>query len=297
MAVTVADLEALLRSPLLAADATIEELVKDCEDHYRSNGQDKYAENVAAKWRLHLSKFWGLYKASEITTSRQKEYQQKRRMQGAERATINREMAILSKALRLGYENEPRKCAAIPKLLFFNEDNARQVFITAEQLEKIRETASAHFWPWVRVLIELAYFLGWRKGELLALKAKNVDLSAKCIRLKKTKNGDPREVPLTPKLLELVRPLADAHPENRLFPTSDRGLHDIFRDLVTRAGCPDVHLHDFRRTSARTKRWAGVDTSVIMSIQGWKTEAMFRRYAIVAREDKLAALKKVEKMK
>jgi len=32
----------------------------------------------------------------------------------------------------------------------------------------------------------------------------------------------------------------------------------------------------------------GVPTSVIMEMQGWKTEAMFRRYAIVDRKDKLA---------
>ena len=298
MADTVADFEALER--LMAhhrQDARITALVLSCEDHYRMEGNEVYADNVASKWRLHLSRFWGSMKASEITTSRQREYQQKRLAEGAARATINREMAILSKALHLAYEEEPRKIAATPNILFFPENNARKVFITAEELEKIRATAKKDYWPWTGVRIELAYFLGWRKGELLSLKARNFDAAGKCLRLDESKNGEPREVPLTSKLVELVRPLADAPPEKPLFPISSRGWHDVWNQLVKRAGCPHIHFHDFRRTSARSKRWAGVDTSVIMEIQGWKTEAMFRRYAIVAREDKLAALKKVEKLK
>ncbi len=42
------------------------------------------------------------------------------------------------------------------------------------------------------------------------------------------------------------------------------------------------------------KRIAGVDTSVIMKLQGWRTDAMFRRYGIVATEDKLDAMQKQE---
>lgn len=60
------------------------------------------------------------------------------------------------------------------------------------------------------------------------------------------------------------------------------------------AGCPDLLLHSLRRTAARSKRAAGIDTSVIMELQGWKTESMFRRYGIVAIDDKIAALEKLE---
>jgi integrase len=298
MAVTVADLEALL-STVKVADALISDLVQDCEDHYRMAGKERYAKNVRALWKNHLGPFWRAYRASEITTSRQREYQQKRLLEGAARATINRDMAILSKALRLGYDNEPRKIAAIPKLLFFSENgNARKVFVSGEQLSAIREQAHKHFWPWFGVLIELAYWLGWRQGELLFLRVSNVDLKEKCIRLEKTKNGEPREVPLTPSLLSLVHPLVEGRgPHVRLFPISQSGLWRMWEELVKRAECPELHFHDFRRTSARSKRQAGVPTSVIMEIQGWKTEAMFRRYAIVSKDDKLDALKKVERMK
>jgi len=54
-------------------------------------------------------------------------------------------------------------------------------------------------------------------------------------------------------------------------------------------------FHSFRRTAARDKRAAGVDTSVIMEGQGWKTDALFRRYAIVDRADKLDSQRKLER--
>ena len=54
-------------------------------------------------------------------------------------------------------------------------------------------------------------------------------------------------------------------------------------------------FHSFRRTAARDKRAAGVDTSVIMEEQGWKTDAIFRRYAIIDRADKLDSQRKLER--
>lgn len=53
-------------------------------------------------------------------------------------------------------------------------------------------------------------------------------------------------------------------------------------------------FHSFRRTAARDKRAAGVDTSVIMEVQGRESDAMFRRYVITTREDKLESQHKLE---
>jgi len=55
-----------------------------------------------------------------------------------------------------------------------------------------------------------------------------------------------------------------------------------------------ILFHDWRRTSARAKRHAGLAEDVIIESQGWKTAGMFRRYAIVNNADKLAALQRVD---
>ena len=54
------------------------------------------------------------------------------------------------------------------------------------------------------------------------------------------------------------------------------GLETVIRPhLVSRTP------HDFRRTAARNLIRAGVPQHVVMKLCGWKTDAMFRRYAIV----------------
>ena len=51
--------------------------------------------------------------------------------------------------------------------------------------------------------------------------------------------------------------------------------------------------HDFRRTAVRNLERAGVPRSVAMQMVGHKTEAIYRRYAIVSDADLRAAADKL----
>lgn len=54
-------------------------------------------------------------------------------------------------------------------------------------------------------------------------------------------------------------------------------------------------FHDLRHTGARNLRRAGVAETVIMEIGGWRTQSVFKRYAIVDRADHEDAMHKLEK--
>jgi hypothetical protein len=54
-------------------------------------------------------------------------------------------------------------------------------------------------------------------------------------------------------------------------------------------------VHDMRRSAAKALRRAGVPESLIMATGGWKTAAMFRRYAIVSSSDQRDAMEMLER--
>ena len=66
-----------------------------------------------------------------------------------------------------------------------------------------------------------------------------------------------------------------------------------FKDACKRAGVPTRIPHDFRRTAVRNLERAGVPRSVAMKLTGHKTEAVYRRYAIVCEADLTEGLKKL----
>src|SRR5262245_497814 len=53
-------------------------------------------------------------------------------------------------------------------------------------------------------------------------------------------------------------------------------------------------FHDLRRTAARNLRRAGIAEDLIMEIGGWRTNSVFKRYAIVSHSDLADAMRKLE---
>jgi integrase len=171
------------------------------------------------------------------------------------------------------------------------ENNTRRGFFEREQFEAVH----AHLPAEIRPVVTFAYLTGWRlRSEILPLEWRQVDWTGRVVRLDPgtTKNREGRSFPFTIALETLLKEQHAAHERlkkaGRLVPCvfhrdgePIRTFRGAWKTACTAAGVPGRILHDFRRTAVRNLERAGVPRSAAMAMVGHKTEAIYRRYAIV----------------
>lgn len=248
--------------------------------------------------RLHILPVFGERRASTITSDDFLRFTLKRQEEGAANAEINRELAIIKRAFRLGMKSTPRKVHFLPAIEMLNEDNARQGFFERERFEEVR----SHLSEPLRAVVTFAYVTGWRiPSEVLSLQWRQIDFDAGVVRLEPgtTKNRKGREFPFAQhdmlrEVLEAQRRKTDAVQQAReiicpwVFHRNGRRIRDLYGawdKACRKAGCPGAIPHDFRRTAVRNLVRAGVPEGVAMRLSGHKTRHVFERYNIVSDAD------------
>lgn len=321
-----ADAEAILRQRLAGLDrgeapavarVTWDDLANMIRTDYRLNGR-RSTRRLEISLR-HIAQTFGGDRASTITTDRLTGYAQRRLDEdGAARATVNRELAAMKRAFRLGHRNG--FLPIVPFVPMMKESNARTGFFERADFDRLVKHLPAD----LRTLVLTAYITGWRvPSEILTRDWYHVDFRAGWLRLEpgETKSGEGRMFPLTPELRRALRaqqrlthalerriqrsiPRVFHHEGDPLvYPAKTGGwlvspyLRRSWVEACRAAGLPGRILHDFRRTATRDLLRAGVSEHVVMAALGWKTHAMLLRYAIVAGSDLLDAAKKRAKLR
>lgn len=282
-----------------------DEIAQDLRGHYRATGSRDLDE---AEFRFaHLDRFFAQRRAVAITPPVLTEYVVARQAAGAANGTINRELATLSRMLRLAYKNA--KLLRLPVIDRLDEAPARAGFFEDEQYRAVVKRLPED----LQAAAAIAHTFGWRiASEILPLERRHLDLEKGTLRLDPgtTKNDEARVVYLTPELkgvlsaqLERVEalqrrtgriiPYLFPHLRGRRAGQPWRDFRGSWRAACEAAGVPGRIPHDFRRTAVRNLERAGVPRSVAMKITGHKTESVYRRYAIVSDADLQDAARKL----
>lgn len=106
----------------------------------------------------------------------------------------------------------------------------------------------------------IALRTGMRAGEIMSLTPADVNLVDQVARLKDTKNGDRRDVPMTKAAARLFKGWTG-------WTISARSLDKTFRRARDRCGIVDLHFHDARR-EALTRLARRVDAMTLAKISG-----------------------------
>jgi integrase len=232
-----------------------------------------------------------------------------------------------------GRQDTPPKVRTVPYIPMLKEDNVRKGFVEDAQFEQLAAKASEP-WLRTFLELGFTYGWRKSELLSLRVKQVNLPQRTIRLDAGTTKNGEGREVTMTAKVAELLRlAVADKRPDEfvltrkieigkRTVHRPVRSVRAAWRNLCQRAGLGEfvcrqceraatmrqscecggrgrkyrgLIIHDLRRSAAKALRRAGVSESVIMATGGWKTPAMFRRYAIVSSADNRAAVEMLER--
>lgn len=136
-------------------------------------------------------------------------------------------------------------------------------------------------------IIVVALETGMRCGEILSMRWEDVDFNNRRVLLRRTKNGDSRQVPLTSRAKTTLEQLSSRDTEELIFPYCRWAIRRNFRRAVGHSAKAhkgvqnpfiDLRFHDLRHEALSRLSDKGLNVMEIAHISGHKTLSMLRRY-------------------
>jgi integrase len=202
-------------------------------------------------------------------------------------ATVHRYLAALSSAFTWACQDErqwlqdnPVRRVARPKDTRPVEVRERRRFLSADERERLLQACKESRSSWLYEVVLLALPIGARRGEILTLRRKHVDLAHGHVWFHDTKNRADRRVPLVGPIVDILRrryhDVVTPHPETLLFPAPAGGrpvdIRTAWNTAIQKAGIENFKFHDLRHTTASYLRLNGHALGDITDVLGHKTQ-------------------------
>jgi hypothetical protein len=170
-----------------------DEVAADLRQHYATTGSRNLGE---AEGRFkHLDQAFTGRRIAGIAQADVTAYAARRQAKGAANATVNREIAVLGRTLKLAFEGN--KLLRLPTFHKLKERGPREGFFEREQFVAVRR----HLPHDLKVAVTIMHTFGWRsRSDVLALERRHVDLTAGTLRLEAsmTKTDEARAWSISP---------------------------------------------------------------------------------------------------
>ena len=208
-------------------------------------------------------------------------------------STVNRKLSCLSRILRTAQERG--KIKSLPKMPRRREGTHRVRFLSPAEEQRVLDTADYLGYQDHKDAITMLIYTGFRCSELWRLERRDVDLQHGTITAWKTKNGNPRTIPIVAK----IRPIIEGRMEDaaddtsRLFPTaSNDWLRQVWDKIRLHLGFDkDSQFvpHMLRHTCATRLAQKGASMMIIKEWMGHSAIQTTARYTHFAPKDLLNA--------
>lgn len=242
---------------------------------------------------------------SEISAERIEDYKETRLSDGVEPATINHDLRVLRRMMRLAERKRLISRNPFLEVDFLKQKNPRQPHIlTFEEEDNILAVAP----PFLRTLIVLILETGMRSHrEALTLRWEAINFQNDSIRVRESKTrAGIRNIPLTTRCkTELLhwREQLGAHFSPFVFPnmwapTKPRNdIRHTWTKTLESAGLPYFWLYNLRHTYASRLSAAGVSDLFVAQMIGHNSPGILQKYSKAIDEYRREAVRKLERMR
>lgn len=164
-------------------------------------------------------------------------------------------------------------------------DNKRQRRLLEGERDKLLEAGKKTQNPLVMLIVRLALETAMRRGEILALRWRDIDLERRSVTIREAKNGHSRIIPLTSAAIAVLVEAKGLTTTEKIakngliFPIAPNALLLSWNRLVGRAKIDDLHFHDLRHEAISRLFELGLTVPEVASISGHRTLGQLMRYA------------------
>lgn len=172
-------------------------------------------------------------------------------------------------------------------------------FLDDGERRRLLDAAKAATWPRFYGLVLLALTTGARRGELLGLRWRDVDLASGVAYLRRgTKNGDERTLVLLPQVIEQLASYPRGRLDGLVFPSlrdpaRPYAIGQVWASTVKKAQVERFRFHDLRHSFASALAQDGASLLEIADALGHRTMAMVQRYAHLSARSRAALVHRV----
>lgn len=147
-------------------------------------------------------------------------------------ASVNRDLACLSKILSMAFDNELIDSKPMRRVRLLKENGSRERFITADEEVKLFAKLTGRR-DHIRSVVTVALNTGMRRGEILDLQWEHVNFIARTILVARSKTGKPRTIPMNDRIFEELKALKqDAGTRDFVFSVSKTGVNRFHQDRM-----------------------------------------------------------------
>jgi integrase len=196
----------------------------------------------------------------------------------------NRMIALLhtiyNKAIEWGYDGI-NPCSGIKKF----KEKSRERFLQTDELPRFFESLNAEPNETFRDYFYISLLTGARRGNVMAMSWKDINLNSKTWRIQETKNGEAQIIHLSNQAIEILKRRLESRKNDWVFssPTSASGHIEepkkTWSRILNRAGIEDLRIHDLRRTLGSWQAATGANSYIIGKSLGHKTQQATAIYA------------------